>query len=198
MSPRVKKCKSSASPNEEFLRQLHGCYLSLQNKMAKEYKRDLPCFELFFDRRQRAQYLNFGKNTSIYHNSYVYGDVKVGKNTWIGPFTILDGTGGLTIGDFCNISAGVHIYTHDSIDWVLTGGKKKYKYAKVKIGNRCYIGPGVVISEGINLGACCVVGTLSYVNKSFAPNSVICGIPAKVIGKVTIDKKNRVKLVYRK
>ena len=30
----------------------------------------------------------------------IIGDVKVGKNTWIGPNVILDGSGGLEIGDY--------------------------------------------------------------------------------------------------
>ena len=38
----------------------------------------------------------------------------VGEGTWIGAFTVIDGSGGLTIGKGCDISSGVHIYTHSS------------------------------------------------------------------------------------
>ena len=38
----------------------------------------------------------------------------VGEGTWIGAFTVIDGSGGLTIGRGCDISSGVHIYTHSS------------------------------------------------------------------------------------
>ena len=48
--------------------------------------------------------------------------VTVGAGTWIGPNTLLDGTGGLSIGASCSISAGVQIYTHDSVMWALSGG----------------------------------------------------------------------------
>jgi len=101
--------------------------------------------------------LGFGKDTSIYHMSYVYGDVKVGENTWIGPFALLDGTGGLEIGSNCSISAGVHIYTHDKVKWAISGGKEPYKYAPVKIGNNCFIGAGAIVLKGVTIEAGSVV-----------------------------------------
>jgi acetyltransferase-like isoleucine patch superfamily enzyme len=49
-------------------------------------------------------------------------DVTVGKNCWIGPNVILDGSGGgLFIGDYVDISAGVHIYTHDTVKRAISG-----------------------------------------------------------------------------
>lgn len=51
-----------------------------------------------------------------------------------------------------------------------------------KIGNNVYIGPGVVIYGDIEIADGCYIGANSVVNKSFLmPNSVIVGIPAKVI-----------------
>ena len=68
-------------------------------KVMKQTGRDLPLDEMLFDRWERARSLGFGPGASIYHNSYVYGDVRVGAGTWVGPFTILDGSGGLGVGD---------------------------------------------------------------------------------------------------
>ena len=47
----------------------------------------------------------------------IIGDVKVGKNTWIGPNVVLDGAAGLVIGEYVSISAGVQIYTLNTVDW---------------------------------------------------------------------------------
>ena len=77
--------------------------------MRLRWNRDLPLEELLFDRWERARYLGFGAGASIYHTSYVFGDVRVGANTWIGPLTVLEGSGGLTIGAHCSISSGVQI-----------------------------------------------------------------------------------------
>lgn len=156
-----------------------GEKLSINFKL--EYNRSIPFADLLFDRWERAKFLGFGENASIYDSSYVFGEVIVGPNTWIGPFTVLDGSGGLSIGSNCSISTGVQIYTHDSVDWAVSGGKNCYKYDKVSIGNNCYIGPNVVISAGVNLGDGCIVGANSYVNKSFPSGSKIAGSPAKLI-----------------
>jgi len=153
----------------------------LQYKKKKEFNRVLPISELITDRWEKAAFLGFGEKTSVYDSSYIYGEVKVGKNTWIGPFTILDGTGGLTIGDNCSISAGVQIYSHDTVKWAISGGDAPYDYKPTLIGNNCYIGPNSIISKGVTIGNNCIVGANSFVNKSFNDNSRIAGNPARII-----------------
>ena len=54
--------------------------------MRKEHDRDLPLPELLFDRWERARSLGFGHGTSVYHEAYLYGDVTVAEDVWIGPF----------------------------------------------------------------------------------------------------------------
>ncbi len=62
----------------------------------------------------------------MYDNVLVLGDVRVGRNTWIGPGCILDGSGGgLRIGDWCSISAGVQIYTHNTVNRSISLGKNR-------------------------------------------------------------------------
>lgn len=172
--------------SSRLLEELRKLYEILQEEMQRKWHRNLPLEELLFDRWGRARQLGFGEGSSIYHNSYVYGDVKVGKNTWIGPFTILDGSGGLEIGDNCSISAGVQIYSHDTVKWAITGGKAEYEREQVKIGNCCYIGPQTVVAKGVTIGDHTVIGAKSFVNKSIPPYSIACGVPAKVIGKVKL------------
>ena len=124
----------------------------------EKYKRSLPFAELLFDRWERAKLLGFGNGSSIYDSSIIFGDVKVGENTWIGPNTILDGSGGLVVGNNCSISAGVQIYTHDSVNWAISGGKEPYEYAATTIGSNCYIGPNTIIAKGITIGEGTVIG----------------------------------------
>ena len=160
---------------------IHNLYNKLRESKRKEFNRVLSFGDYFVDRLEKAEFLGFGKGSTIYDNTLVIGDVQVGENTWIGPNVILDGSGGLEIGSYCSISAGVQIYSHESVQWAISGGKEKYNYSKTKIGNNCYIGPNVVISKGISLGDKCIIGANSFVNKSFPANSNIAGTPAKII-----------------
>ena len=136
--------------------------------MRDNWHRDLPFQELLSDRWKRAEKLGFGEGASIYETSFVYGDVKVGRNTWIGPYTLLDGSGGLTIGDFCSISAGVQIYTHDTVKWAVTGGKAAYERAPVTIGDCCHIGANVVV-DIMRTHPTVIVGGILQENPFFVP-----------------------------
>lgn len=153
----------------------------LQREKINQYQRALPIGELLNDRWEKARKLNFGLNSSIYDSAIVIGDVKVGKNTWIGPNVILDGSGGLEIGDNCSISANVQIYSHDSVRWANSGGQEPYEYASTKIGDNCYIGPNTVIARGVSIGKGSIIGANSYVNLNLKEDSKVAGSPAKAI-----------------
>ena len=156
-------------------------YKIKRKKILQLFNRVLPLNEMLTDRWEKAEFLGFGKNTSVYDSSIIIGDVKVGENTWIGPNTILDGSGVLEIGSNCSISAGVQIYSHDSVKWAISGGKEGYEHAKTIIEDNCYIGPNTIITKGVKIGKCTIVGANSLVNKSFPSGSKITGSPAKNI-----------------
>jgi acetyltransferase-like isoleucine patch superfamily enzyme len=160
-----------------------------QKILDGKWKRTLPFGDYIVDRWEKATLLGFGQGSSIYDSSLVLGDVKVGMNTWIGPFTVLDGSGGLQIGDFCSISAGVHIYTHDSVQWALSGGKSEFIRRPTVIGSRCYIGPNTIISMGVEIGDGCVIGANSFVNCDIPPGSLAHGNPVKISA---IADKNKI------
>lgn len=146
----------------------------------KKWNRVLPFGDAIVDRWEKAKLLGFGKNSSIYDSSLVFGDVIVGNNVWIGPFTILDGSGGtLTIGDYSCISAGVHIYTHDTVQRTITAGNANKECAPTTIGERCYIGPYSVITKGVSIGNGSIIGAFSLVSKNIPENTKAFGIPIK-------------------
>ena len=133
----------------------------LRRAYRQQWNRDLPVAELLSDRWARAKSLGFGEGTSIYASSYVFGDVRVGDHTWIGPNTILDGRAGLRIGSTCSISSGVQIYTHDTVLWALSGAVAAHETEPVSIGDSCYIGPQSVIAKGVTIGDHSVVRACS-------------------------------------
>ncbi|QIW09659.1 acyltransferase [Francisella sp. LA112445] len=153
-----------------------------------KFNRVLPFCEYISDRWEKARYLGFGKGSSIYDSAVVIGDVTVGENTWIGPNVILDGSGCLEVGSNCSISAGVQIYSHDSLSWAISGGVKNYKYAKTVIEDNCYIGPNVIIQKGIKIGRGSIIGANSLVNKDIPANSKAFGTPIEIKGGVIEDR----------
>ena len=164
-------------------------YLQENSKSQKKWQRDLPLGELVSDRWERASRLGFGVGTSIYESAIIYGNVVVGKNTWIGPHVVLDGSGDiLKIGDNCNLSAGVQIYTHDSILRTLSNGDEEVTKAPVIIGNNCYLGPNVVVSKGVSIGDSVIIGANSFLNSNIPSNCRAWGNPAKIVdGGIAIE-----------
>lgn len=160
---------------------------SQDSKMRKQHKRCLSFQDTVFDRWKRAENLGFGTGTSIYNSSSIYGEVQVGKNTWIGPNTILDGSAQLSIGSYCSISSGVQIYSHDTVDWAVSGGKAPFNYGPVFIGDSVYIGSQSIISSGVSIGAHSIIGANTFVNCDIPSHSIFVGSPAKKIGRVEIN-----------
>lgn len=141
----------------------------------------LPVGDQLSDRWEKAEFLGFGKGASIYDSAYVFGDVSVGENTWVGPNVILDGSGGLSIGSNCSISAAVQIYSHDSVNWAISGGKASYEYESTSIGDNCYIGPNTIIQRGVTIGTGVVVGANSFVNCNVPDHHKAYGSPVKIV-----------------
>jgi acetyltransferase-like isoleucine patch superfamily enzyme len=176
--------------SDQFYANLTSLYKKRRSETKKKWNRVLPFNELISDRWEKAQFLNGLSGSSVYDSSYVFGKVSIGKNTWIGPYTILDGSGGkLSIGEFCSISSGVQIYTHNTVKWALTKGKSDFEKKSVRIGDCCYIGPNSIIGMGSNIGKCSVIGSLSFVNSKIPPYSIAFGSPAKIVGKVIVKGK---------
>jgi acetyltransferase-like isoleucine patch superfamily enzyme len=158
------------------------------------WNRSLPVVEAVSDRWKRAEALGFGVGTSVYHHAYVFGQVEVGEHTWIGPNTLLDGSGGVRIGSWCSIGAGAQIYSHDSALAALSGGAEAYQRAPTVVGDRCWIGGGAVITMGVTIGARCLVRPLSYVDQDLPEGSIAAGNPARVVGRAAVGDDGRIVL----
>ncbi len=169
---------------ERLLVDLRELWLQRRREVNAQYRRSLPLADYVVDRWEKARELGFGEGTTIYDSVLVLGDVQVGRNTWIGPFVVLDGSGGLSIGSNCSISAGVQIYSHDSVHWAISGGTAAYERAPTRVGDNCYIGPNTVIAKGIRIGDGCIVGANSLVLADVADGMKAYGSPCRVAGPV--------------
>jgi acetyltransferase-like isoleucine patch superfamily enzyme len=171
-----------------FIKLLMSIQDDLNDFTSEKYKRVNPFIEDVTDWKKRGEKIfGKGKNITVYNTCTVVGDVTVGENTWIGPYTALDGGGGLKIGKNCSISAGVNIVTHDSVKWALSGGMHPYEYQPIEIGDNCFIGTGAFITRGVKIGKHCLIGAGAVVTKDIPDFSIALGVPAKIKGRVIID-----------
>jgi acetyltransferase-like isoleucine patch superfamily enzyme len=154
----------------DLQKDLKALLRELRHSMKTRFNRYVSISDLLSDRFETAQAYGFGTGSSCYNNVLVLADVKVGKNTWIGPNVVLDGSGGLEIGDFVNVSAGVQIYSHNTVSWSTSLGSENVVYQPTKIGSGVYLGPNSVIQMGVTIGDRAVVGAMSFVNKDIPIN----------------------------
>lgn len=166
-------------------------YLRRERELKEKFHRSLSFQDAMFDRWERAKRLGFEHGASIYNSALVYGEVKVGSDTWIGPNALLDGIGGgIKIGSSCAISAGTQIYTHHNVNRFLSGGRLPAYKGPVEIGDNCFISSQTIIDPNIRIGDCCLVAANSFVNRSFGSHAIVAGTPARQIGRVEVLDDN--------
>jgi len=109
--------------------------------------------------------------------------IKIGNNVGIGEFAYLGGAGGLEIGDDCIVGQyfSCHPENHNYQDLSLPIRLQGVERKGIKIGANCWIGSKVSILDGVVLGNGCIIGAGAVVTKSFPDNSIIGGVPAKLI-----------------
>ena len=87
----------------------------------------------------------------------------------------------ITIGNNCQITSGVRIFTHGGAGAV----RKQYPmfdtFGKVRIGNYVYIGNNTLIMPGVTIGDNVLIAAGSVITKSIPSNVVIGGNPARFI-----------------
>lgn len=182
--------------NNQFEKDLLEYLEYKRNEMKENFNRVLPTNELLFNRFDKAKYLECGINSSIYDTSVIMGNVEIGENVWVGPYTILEGINGkLKIGNFVSINAGVTIYTHDSTKYYVSGGRIPFDKGDVCIGDNSVIGTMSIIGCGVNIGKHCVIGANSFVNKDIPDYSIAYGTPIKIVGKVNLTNDG-IEFVY--
>lgn len=99
----------------------------------------------------------------------------------------------LEIGDYCKITGGVTILTHDYSRSVLRRvyGDVVAEAGRTIIGDNVFIGMNSIILMGTQIGDNVIIGAGSVVRGKIPPNSVITGNPAKVVCSLEEHYNNR-------
>ncbi|MDP9067821.1 MAG: acyltransferase [Actinomycetota bacterium] len=182
---------------QQLLEDLREVGRHLRGETLDRYQRMNPFAEDLSDWKERGRaWTSDDRDVTIYDSTTVVGDVSIGRGTWVGPFCSLDGTGGLTIGEYCSVSSGCQLLSHDTARWALSGGREVYEYAPTAIGNHCFLGTHVVVTRGVTVGDRCLVAAGAVVTADAAEGSILAGIPARRIGTVDLRGDGSVDLRY--
>jgi acetyltransferase-like isoleucine patch superfamily enzyme len=117
-------------------------------------------------------------------NSCENGQIEIGREAYVAPYTCIAGPGSVYIGEYCLIAshcgiyANNHIFTDRSRPITLQGVTTE----GIVIEDDCWLGTGVKVLDGVRIGRGCVIGAGAVVTKNIPPYSIAVGIPAKVIG----------------
>jgi len=119
-------------------------------------------------------YADFGKNITF------------GKNVFVNGGCHFQDQGGITIGDNCLIGHNVVLATinHD----LNPANNRKNHYAPIKICDNVWIGANVTVLQGVTIGEWAFVAAGAVVTKNVEPYTIVGGIPAKFIKRVTFDE----------
>lgn len=137
-------------------------------------------FNLFRKTCYRILKMKIGRKTQIDMGQYVLSPqrIKIGNNSHINQGCLLDGRGGITIGDSVSISHRVQIITgsHDIQSKDFRGFVEP-----VELGDFVFIGVGSTILGGTIVGKGAVICAGAVVTKNVPEYSVVAGVPAKII-----------------
>ena len=145
----------------------------------------------------------------IHRNHYKQADwlrkhhvfAEMGKNCRFVPHLIPSDAAMIKIHNNVSIASNVQLTCHDTINMLINeiednpylepGQKLKDVFLPIEIFDNCFIGAESTICAGVKIGPNAIVSAGSVVFKDVPPDSVVCGNPAKVIGKFSVTARMR-------
>lgn len=130
--------------------------------------------------------IEIGNNSIIREGAILQsygGSIKIGKKSAINAYCLIQGNGGVSIGDNTLIAANVQIFSANHVyesvaKKIQTQGETK---KGITIGSDIWIGAGSIILDGVTISDGAVVAAGSVVSKDVPAYAVVGGVPAKII-----------------
>ena len=144
------------------------------------------CFVGHGVKKERGVKLFLSKNCRISHHTLLWGTgrIEIGENSSIGSWSRIYASkeAGVKIGN--NSMSASHLYVIDSNHGTKSGElimKQPMLHKPVIIGDDVWLGYHTTILMGVTLEDGCITGACSVVTKSFKNNSIVAGVPAKLL-----------------
>jgi acetyltransferase-like isoleucine patch superfamily enzyme len=91
----------------------------------------------------------------------------------------------VSIGNHVCITSGVMLHTHDGGVWIFREKSPDlHAYGRIIIEDNCIIGCNAQILPNVRIGKNSIVGAGSVVISDVPPNSIVMGVPARVVSSI--------------
>lgn len=112
------------------------------------------------------------------------GSIEIARRVFIGPYAVIYGHGGVSIGEETMIAMHCCILSSEHTV-AKRGGLTRHQpdtLLPTRIGRDVWLGAGVKVLAGVAIGDGCVVGAGAVVTGNLAPYSIALGVPARITG----------------
>ena len=112
--------------------------------------------------------------------------IRIEGHVWISNKAHIDTTirDKIIIKDGCVITSGAVIFAHDRASWRLRPREQDDGTGYVILNENVFIGVNAIVLRNVTIGTNSIVAAGAVVTKDVPPNTVVGGVPAKVIGEV--------------
>jgi acetyltransferase-like isoleucine patch superfamily enzyme len=139
--------------------------------------------------------VEIGPGTLVMHGAvlHVYNfrdlphaGIRIGRDSLVGEYNVIRGQGGVTIGDrvytspLVQIVAVNHVFDDPDRSFVEQGITAE----GIAIEDDVWIGSGAIICDGVRVGQGAVVAAAAVVTEDVPPQTVVAGVPARVIREI--------------
>ena len=130
----------------------------------------------------------------VHPQAVVTGDVRIGKDCYIGPGVALRGDWGtIILEDGCNVQENCTIHMFPGLTVLLKEGSHIGHGAIIHgatIGRNCLVGMNSVLMDHVQIGDESIVGALTFIKEGtiIPPRSLVAGNPGKIIRVVSDEQ----------
>jgi acetyltransferase-like isoleucine patch superfamily enzyme len=109
-------------------------------------------------------------------------NIKLGHHVGFNYGCIIDGAGGITIGNnvliaqYCSLVTAQHLYAKEELV-----NTQPWTTQPIVIEDDVWLAANVIVTPGVTIGRGAVVGAGAVVTKDVAPYTIVAGVPAKFL-----------------
>jgi acetyltransferase-like isoleucine patch superfamily enzyme len=133
-------------------------------------------------------WIKIGQYSTVYPYALLKannGFIQIGDGCSINDYCVFNGYGGITLGNEVHVATQTIIVSceHDYRKLGQPDFSSDLPAKGIKIEDNVWIGANCVILDGVVIGRGSVIGAGAVVTKDIPPDSIACGVPARVIKK---------------